>query len=170
MARKYDINDFNARVKRINNPRNNAYYDPELKMHVPKHTSQKEIRQTVKRSKINISKILVSLIIGGVAMMAGQALRIRYLGMTEVTDASIFTDILLSLLVMLTLAALMHHRKMVLRVAQVAGAGLMFVAGHNLMWAYPDKLAIVYSPEYVETVRAQTVPMSLVFRDVTISL
>ena len=35
-ARKMDINDFNARIKNIKNPRNKSYYDQGLEMHVPK--------------------------------------------------------------------------------------------------------------------------------------
>ncbi|MFT7107464.1 MAG: hypothetical protein ACJAVT_001987, partial [Yoonia sp.] len=35
-----DMNDFNARIKSIKNPRNKSYFDPDLGMHVPKRVTR----------------------------------------------------------------------------------------------------------------------------------
>ncbi|WP_342075591.1 hypothetical protein [Yoonia sp. SS1-5] len=162
--------NFNARIKRIKSPSNKAYFDPELQMHVPKHTSQEQIRKDIKAQKFSIIRLLISVLIGVIAVIVGQSLRYRYLEMVEVSNASLFTDILVSLFVVLLLSALLRHRRTTLRAAQLLGAVAMLLGGHNLMWAYPDELAIVYTSEYVQTVRAQTTPMTLVFRDVQIAL
>ncbi len=162
--------EFNARIKRIKSPRNTSYYDPDLQMHVPKHTSQEAIRKNAKARKFSVGKMLISLLIGVVAVMIGQAIRLRYLGMTEPENAVLATDLLLTAFFILMISALMRYRKVSLRLFQVLGAAAMIVAGHNLMWFYPDELAIIYTPDYVAEMRARTEPMSLIFRDLKISL
>lgn len=165
-----DQKDFQRRIKRINNPLNKSYYDPELNMEVPKHTSQKKIRKDAKRRKMSFGKMIVSLLIGVAAIVIAQALRVRYFGLSDVSHTSLFTDLLLGAFFVLLISALMRHRKFVLRASQLAGAAAMLVAGHNLMWAYPQELAVIYSTEYVQTVRARTEPMSLQLHDTTIGL
>jgi hypothetical protein len=162
--------DFSARIKRIESPRNTSYYDPDLKMHVPKHTSQEAIRKSAKARKFSVVKLLVSLLIGVAAVMIGQAIRLRFLGMTEPGNALLATDLLLAAFFMLLISALMRHRKLSLRLCQVVGVAAMIVGGHNLMWFYPNELAIIYTSDYVAQMRAQTEPLSLVFRDMAISL
>lgn len=162
--------NFNARIKRIKSPGNTSYYDPDLKMHIPKKTSQQEIRKNVKARKFSIMKVLACLIIGVVAMMIAQGVRLQYLQMIDASNASLFVDVLLALFCMLLISALLRYRKLWHRFFQFTGAALMFIAGHNLMWAYPNELAIIYTSEYVTQVREQTQPMSLIFRDITISL
>ncbi|MEJ6402172.1 hypothetical protein [Yoonia sp. 2307UL14-13] len=162
--------DFNARIKRIKNPLNKSYYDPELNMDVPKHTSHETIRKDAKRRKMSFGKITVSLLIGALAMVIAQALRVRYLGLSDVSHMTLVTDLLLGAFFLLLMSAMMRHRKFLLRASQMIGAAAMLVAGHNLMWAYPQELAVIYSTEYVQTVRARTAPMSLQLHDTTIGL
>ena len=61
---KQDINDFNARVKRIKNPRNKSYYDPDLGMHIPKRVTRDKIKK-VNDEESFLGKFIVSMIIGG---------------------------------------------------------------------------------------------------------
>ncbi len=165
-----DQKDFQRRIKRINNPRNTSYYDPELNMEVPKHTSQETIRKDAKRRKMSFGKMIVSLLIGATAIIIAQALRVRYLEMTEVSQMTLATDLLFGLFFLLLISALMRHRKGLLRLAQVAGALAMLVGGHNLMWAYPKELAIIYSTEYVQIVQARTQPMTLQLHETAFAL
>jgi len=139
-------------------------------MHVPKRTTHEEIRQNVKANKFSIMKVLACLIIGVVAMMIAQAVRLRYFQMRDPSNASLFVDVLLAVFCVLMMSALFRYRKMWHRGLQLVGAAAMLVAGHNLMWAYPNELAIIYTTDYVTQVREETQPMSLVFRDMTISL
>ena len=102
--------------------------------------------------------------------MIAQALRFRYLGLSEPSNVTLFTDILVTLFIVLTLSAMFRYRKTGYRVAQGLGAAAVLVAGHNLMWYYPDQLAVIYTADYVQIVRDTTSPRTLVFRDMTISL
>ncbi len=164
------IEDFKHRVKRINNPRNMAYFDPDLGMHIPKHVSQDTIRRNAKARKPSFVAFMASLLIGAGALVGAQALRFRYLQMTEISNATLFTDLLLATLFVLTLSGMMRYRMVRYRVAQMAGVVTVLVAGHNLVWYYPDAAAVVYTADYVQIVRETTAPMSLVFRDTTYGL
>ncbi|PUB12777.1 hypothetical protein [Yoonia sediminilitoris] len=157
-----DLNDFKMRVKRIQDPRNNAYFDQELGMHVPKHTTPAEIQKAVKSQRFSVMRLVVSLMVGVAAVMAAQAIRLRYLEMTDAGIGSLFTDLLLTTFFVLLVSALIRHRRPMLRLCQIGGVAAMFVAGHNLMWFYPDQLAVIYTPEHVASVQAETEPMTIV--------
>lgn len=164
-----DLNDFKSRVKRIQDPRNNAYYDQELGMHVPKHTTQVEIQKAVKARKFSVVRLLVSVLIGVFGTIAAQAIRVRYFELVETTQTALFTDLLLALFMVLLLSVLMRHRRVTLRLAQFAGVAAMIFAGHNLMWFYPDQMAVIYTTDYVAQISAETEPMSIVIPSVLVS-
>lgn len=170
MASKQDINDFRKRIKRISSPRNTSYYDPDLGMHIPKHVSHDTIRKNAKARKASFSTWLCSLILGGAGLVAAQALRFRYLGLGEMSNATLVVDAVLALFIIWTLSVLMDYRRRAYRWAQAIGAAVALVAVHNLFWLYPDHLALIYTDDYVQIVRATTVPRSLVFRDLTIEI
>ena len=169
MGQAYDVNDFNARVKRIKSPRNNAYYDPALQMHVPKRTNQKEIRRAVKARRFPPGRVLICIVIGIVAVVIAQGLRVRYLGLVETGSVALFADLLFSLFFLLLIAALTGNRRLPHRLLQLVGATAMIVAGHNLMWFFPEEMAIVYTTEYVALIQEQTEPRTLVLQDYSIS-
>jgi len=160
--------DFKARIKRINNPRNISYFDPELQMHVPKRTSHVAIKRTVKARKFSPSRVILSLLIGVVAVVVAQVLRLRYLGMTEPGNAALLTDLLLTAFFVLLTSAILRHRKPSLRIAQVVGVFAVIVAGHNLMWAYPAEMAVLYTTDYVGVMHTQTAPSTLAFAGLTV--
>lgn len=164
------LDDFNKRVKRIRSPRNNSYYDPDLGMHVPKKVSNEVIRRNAKEKKSWFKGIFWSLVIGALGLMVGQAVRFRYFGLSEPDNVTLFTDLLLALLFVLTMSAGFRYRRMRYRVAQVLGAGAILVAGHNLILYYPDHLALIYSDEYVQIIRETTEPGSLIIPVVAINL
>lgn len=164
------LDDFNKRVKRINHPRNKSYYDPELGIHIPKHVSNEKIRRVAKAKKSWVKAWFWSLLIGAMGLMVAQALRFRGLGLVEAGNTALFIDLLFALFIVLTITGALRYRRLRFRVAQACGAAAVLVAGHNLMWYYPDQLAVIYTPEYVQIVRDTTEPASLVFQDVTIKL
>ncbi|WP_019953737.1 hypothetical protein [Yoonia vestfoldensis] len=159
---KYDVNDFNARIKRIRNPRNNSYFDPELRMHIPKHVSRDKIRKISKQEEPSIlSAVLVSMIIGAIALALGQWVRVTYFGLVEINATTLTLDLVAGFWMVLVLSVLMGHRGFMARMAQVAGLYVMLIAGHNFVWRWPDQMARIYSPAYVEQVKATTLPQSV---------
>ena len=69
-ARKMDINDFNARIKNIKNPRNKSYYDQGLEMHVPKRVSRDKIKSAKNPEDDSVfGMMFVSMIVCAVALM-----------------------------------------------------------------------------------------------------
>lgn len=161
-ATKQDINDFNARVKRIKNPRNNSYYDPDLGMHVPKRVTRDKIKKNEEPSLMGT--MIVSMIIGALALMFAQIVRIRYFGLTDQSDVVFYVEIFVTFWAMILLAALMNRRTISERIAQIAGVAVMMVAGHNLIWRWPDQMAVIYTDAHVEQVMEQTTQHSVVYR------
>ncbi|WP_439154957.1 hypothetical protein [Yoonia sp.] len=164
------LEDFNSRVRRITSARNTSYYDPELGMNIPKRVSQDTIRRNAKAKLPSFRAFFWSLLIGAGALVIAQALRFRVLDLSEPGNVTLFTDLLVALFIVLTVSGALRYRRRRYRLAQGFGVLAALVAGHNLMWYYPDQLAVIYTPEYVQIVRDMTEPGSLIFRDVTINL
>ncbi|PRY80482.1 hypothetical protein CLV80_101336 [Yoonia maritima] len=156
--------DFDARVKRIKNPRNNSYYDPDLQMHIPKKLTRAKIVKPPSKSSQAMSAILVSMVIGGAAMFCAQVVRVRYLGMTGGNSAVTFSDLLIGLWMVLLFSALMKRRQFLGRFGQVVGLCLMLVTGHNLVWKWPDLMGKIYTPEYVAEIKSTTTAGSILFQ------
>lgn len=162
-ARKMDINDFNARVKQIQDPRNKSYYDPDMGMHVPKRVARKRAKRATEEESL-IGTMLVSMILGATALMLAQIFRIRYFGLLEPTTTVLVIEICATVWSLILLTALTNKRRLFERFAQILGVGAMMVAGHNLIWRWPDQMAVAYTPAYVEQVLATTTQHSIVYR------
>lgn len=163
-ATKQDIKDFNARIKRIRNPRNDSYYDPDLGMHIPKRVSREKIRKVRKQEEAFLGPILVSMIIGAVGLMAAQVLRIRYFELPSTSGIVLFLELFLAFWAVITLSALMNRRTTGARLAQAAGVAIMLFAGHNIIWRWPEQMAVIYTQAHVEEVLATTTQHSVVYR------
>ncbi len=163
MAAKQDINDFKARVKRINNPRNNAYYDPDLEMHVPKRVTRDKIKKPKSTEDESfLGPFIVSAVIGAFCLGLAQLVRIRYFGLIETSNVTLAVDLLATVWFLLLLTALIKRKGVLARFSQVVGIGAMLVAGHNLFWRWPEPMATIYTPEYAQYVARTTTPPSIV--------
>jgi hypothetical protein len=161
--RKQDINDFNSRVKRINNPRNKSYYDPDLGMHVPKRVPRDKIKKGKARSEPTfVSLFLVSAVLGAFGYFVGQVIRVRYFPEAEAALTVLALDLVLALWMVAVITALLGKRSLFDRFAQVAGIYAMMVAGHNLIWRWPEPMAAIYTQDYVDSVLASTSELSLI--------
>lgn len=162
-TKKMDINDFNARIKNIQNPRNKSYFDPDLGMHVPKRVKRAPVKRTVEEESI-LGMMLVSMILGAIGLMFAQVVRIRYFGLLEYSTIVLFLEIAMAFWAVIILTVLTKKRTIAERIAQIMGVALMMVAGHNMIWRWPDQLAVVYTPAYVEQVMETTTQQSIVYR------
>lgn len=162
-VRKQDINDFKARLKRIKNPRNKSYYDPDLGMHIPKRVMRDKIKKSTEEESF-LGKFIVSAIIGAIALMFAEVLRIRYFGLTDGSDMVMALELFIAFWAMLLLSAILNRRRLTERFGQFVGIALMLTAGHNLIWRWPDQMAYIYTPEHVELVMEATTQNSIVYR------
>ncbi len=167
-TRKYDINDFNARVKNIKNPRNKSYYDPDLGMHIPKRVTREKITKPQEESFLG--KFIVSMIIGALALLFAQVVRIRYFGLLEQSDVVFYLELFIAFWAMVLFSAMMDRRKITERFAQVAGIAVMLTAGHNLIWRWPEPMAMIYTAEYVDQIMEVTTQHSVVYRGTVFGL
>lgn len=161
--RKQTIDDFNARVSRISNPRNKSYYDPDLGMHVPKRVPRDKIKKaSVKEEPTFLAIFIVSAVVGAFGFMLGQVARVRFIPEADSAVVALTLDLVLGLWVIAILTVLLGKRSIFDRLSQVAGVYAMIIAGHNLIWRWPEQMAMIYSPEYVNQVMASTTELSLI--------
>ncbi len=166
---KHDINDFNARVKRINNPRNNSYFDQDLGMHVPKRVTRAQIKKSAQQTSI-MGTIVVSMIIGALGLMFAQVVRIRYFELVGQSNVVLFVELFVAFWAVVLLSTMINRRTVMERIAQIAGVAVMLVAGHNLIWRWPDPMAMIYTPEHVAEVMETTTQHSIVYRGTVFGL
>lgn len=159
-TRKQDINDFHARLKHIKNPRNKSYFDPNLGVDVPKRVQRRIVRNRNIEDTL-VFALLVSVIFGIACMIFGQIVRVRYLGLADDVGGVLLIDLTVALWAVLVLTAVTDKRWVSERCAQITGVTLMLVAGHNLMWRWPDLMSWIYSPGYVQNVLATTTEYSI---------
>lgn len=160
---KQDINDFNRRIKNINNPRNKSYYDPDLKMHIPKRVSRDKIKKPKVADDENIiGPFIVSGVIGALCLALAQLVRVRFFELIETTPVTIAIDVMAGLWFLLVLTALIKRNSWGARFSQIVGVCAMLAAGHNLFWRWPEQMATIYSPEYAAYIERTTEPPSVV--------
>lgn len=162
-ATKQDISDFNKRIKQISNPRNTSYYDPDLEMHVPKRVKRPQ-KVVNREDETFFGPAFVSMIFGALGLMVGQAVRIRYFGVSEPAGVVMAIEFFVAFWAILLLTALTNKRSIGERLAQIAGVGLMMTAGHNLILRWPDQMAYIYTTEHVQQIEATTSMPSIIYR------
>jgi len=166
---------FQDRIRNIKNPKNSFYLDPETGTFIPKRVSKHQIKQACVKEikKPGIAGITGSLILGALCLMAARYLRWTELGLS---DGSSEADVLLMIdagiagIAVFVLGGLLRHKTARHMAAQAVGIGIMLVTMHNLIWAFPDEFAGIYSRDYVNQVQAITEPQSLYLRGETITL
>lgn len=162
---------FNARIKRIQDPRNTYYVDPETGSFVPKRVSKKDIRSAVAKHKVDISPTFFGLIgavlIGALAVVGARYLRYAYLEIpsgTASVDTLMTIDFGLAAMATFLLGGVINQKSFRHMLAHGTGIVLMIVSMHNLVWQFPDQFGQVFSPAYVAEVQASTAPQTIWFR------
>ena len=167
-----NISTFNARLSRINDPRNQSYRDPETGMRIPKRLSKKIIKtQNAIKRDVGIFGILGSVLLGLLCVMAARYVRFQ---MAEIPDAGTAGQVLMAMdfglaaVLAFILGAVFRHTTGKHMLGQTLGIVAMLMAGHNLVWMFPAEFAQVYSQAYVEQVRTLTAPQSLYLNGATV--
>jgi len=168
MAMTDQLSEFNLRLSRIADPRNKSYYDPELKMNIPKRVSKEYInRKKAKAKQTGVSALLISVVLGAVSLMLSYLISGRFHLLS--LDSPVAIYVVAAILAVL-IGGMMRLKTMPHMGAQFAGVAVMIAGMHNLVWMFPDQFAAIYSPEFVSVVQATTQAGSLTFMGATIIL
>lgn len=164
MHSNQQLESFNARIKRINNPRNTYYVDGETGMKIPKRLSKDVIARKGKKAPPGMFALMMALIVGTLCLMAARLARYTVLEMPETNDTTLVIELTIAAIVAFVVGGMLGQKSLRHMVAHVAGAAIMAVAMHNLVWMFPAEFAAWYSPDYVNHVRTNTAPMSIYLR------
>jgi hypothetical protein len=172
MMNSDQIDSFNARVQRIQNPRNTFYVDPETGMKVPKRVSKKLIKRSSKMAqcKPGMMSLMMGVILGGLCLMVARFASQEIIGSPVADDLTLGLELAAASIIAFIVGGFVSQKSFRHMVAQVAGAAFMAVAMHNLIWMFPDEFAMVYSQSYVDQIRAVTTPNSLYLRGETYTI
>jgi len=163
MAMADQLTDFNSRVVRISKSGNTSYYDPELGMNIPKRVS-KEFINRKKTKQAGGSSIVVSLLLGAVCLMLSYLICLRLDLINH--DAPMLVYGIAGILA-IVLGGMFRLKSLTDMGAQFVGVGAMMVGMHNLIWAFPEPFAVIYSPEFVDIIQATTTANSIAFMGMT---
>lgn len=166
------IDVFQQRLSRITDPRNKTWTDPETGMDIPRRMKRPP---RAKKSELleNLGyplSFVLSFLIGMLAVLGSRYVRWHLLGMSaDGADADVLMMIDGGIAAALgfVLQQVLWMRAPEHVTAQVVGVFAMICVMHNLMWWYPEEMAIVFGPDYVKSVMAYTEPNSLLFRGVS---
>ena len=164
---------FNSRIKRINDPRNTFYLDPETGIKIPKRLSRKIIKtnNSYVEQKAGLGSMLFSVVLGLVCLVLAQYLRFELAGVpnTEIEPSTLTAmDGGLAAILVFIVGGVLKHKSLRHMASQIVGIGIMIVAIHNLVWLFPEEFSQVFSDDYVQQVTQATVPLSLHFNGETL--
>lgn len=167
------LSGFNSRIKKIKDPRNTFYVDPETGTFVPKHVSRKSIKQAAakRRVKASFGGVMMCLLMGITALVAARWVRWEYLAIEEANskaDTLMMIDFGIAALATFVIGGMLGQKTIKHMLAQVAGIAFALVTMHNLVWMLPDQFSLVFGQAYVDQVRATTAPNSIYLGDESI--
>ena len=166
MAMADQLDEFNARVRKINDPRNTSYYDRDMEMHVPKRLSkQLIIKAQVKR--VGLVALICSAGVGAVALLVTQLMSTRFGVFGPEAPMVIYAS---AAILALLIGGFLKMKTVPHMGAQFAGIWVMVAGMHNLVWLFPQAFETLYSAEYVAAIQATTMAGSLLVFGTTYTL
>lgn len=162
MSQQLDI--FNQRIKRIEDPRNIYYRDPETGINVPKRVSKAAVLGLTNGAKPGFFGILLSIALGLICLAAARYGRFNFAEISETAASAhivMLMDFGIAAVLAFVIGGLIRQKTVRHMMSQTMGIAVMAVAMHNLVWMYPAEFAQVYSQAYVDEVRGSTVPNTL---------
>lgn len=149
---------FNARIKRIQNPRFTHYVDPDNGMKIPRRVSRGEIGH---KAAPPLALVTMAVILGAICLMVARYLRMEVINVEPYFPGGLIAEMSLATMAAVTIGGLVKMRSLRTFAAQVAGALVCAVTMHNAVWLAPDQFAAVFSQSYVDQILALTEPMSV---------
>lgn len=156
--------NFNARIKRIKDPKNIYWTDHETGMNIPRRISKGTIIAHNFRKKEGLMPLLMSVVLGVICLMAARYIRFHFAEVPDSgTEAMTLTvmDFGIAAFLAMIVGGIVRLKTFRNVMGQLGGIALMLVAMHNLVWIYPAEFARFYSQDYVDQVMALTAPQSL---------
>ena len=160
---------FNDRIKKIKDPRNTFYVDPETGTFIPKRVSRKSIKKAAAKriEKATFGGIMMCLVMGAAALVAARWVRWEYLAIEETAstaDTLMMIDFGMAAMAVFLIGGVIGQKTFKHMLALTAGIAFALMTMHNLVWWMPDEMATVFGQGYVDQVRSLTEPSSIYLR------
>lgn len=161
------LDTFNARIKRIKNPKKDYVVDPETGIKIPRRVTRDQIG---KKPLPPIALLAMAGILGALCLLVARYLRMEVINVAPYFPDGLVTEMALACMAAVVIGGFMRMRSFWTFGAQVLGALICAVTMHNAVWLAPDTFAMVFSQGYVDQILSITDPMSLHVNGTSITL
>lgn len=161
---EHQLSVFQERIKRIEDPKNTYYRDREAGINIPKRVNKAVVLRKGEAAKPGLMGVLLAVVIGVICLAAARYGRFNLAGIAEAGSSAqvvMLMDVGIAAVIAFVVGGIIKMKSMRHMMAQVAGAAVMAVAMHNLVWEFPAEFAQVYTQAYVDEVRSVTTPNSI---------
>lgn len=159
------IDTFNARIKRIQDPRFTYVVDPESGIKIPRRLTRDQIGR---RPAPPTALLTMAAILGGICLLIVRFVRMEVASAPYVPDMMI--EVAMAGMAAVVIGGLFRMQSFHTVAAQIAGALICAVSMHNAVWIAPDPFAQVFTQSYVDGIKAMTDPMTLYINGVSYAL
>jgi len=152
---------FQARIARINDPRNKSYLDLETGMKIPKRVGRDQVLANGKTPPATITGMLMAMILGALCLIVARYLQITFLDIKPSVPHALLFELGMAAVMAFAIGGFVRQKTFKHMVSHLAGAALAAMTMHNAVWVAPEYFAMVFSQDFVEQILAATDPMSL---------
>lgn len=162
-----NMDQFNARVARIQDPRFKYVVDPESGLKIPRRITRDQVG---KKRSLSVKKTGMAFILGMISLVAARYVQLELIAIEPYYPDAMVAELLIAAMIAFCIGSTFKLGSFRAIIAQWAGAAVCAVSMHNAVWIAPDQFAMILSQSYVDQILALTDPMSLYVNGTSISL
>lgn len=159
MHTSQDINSFQQRIARINDPRFTHVVDPESGMKIPRRLGRDQVGKKSKQQPM--SMMMMAALLGAICLMFARYLRMEVINVGPYFPNGLIAELSMACLAAVVIGGFVRMQNLRLIGLQMVGAAVCAVTMHNAVWVAPDQFATVFSQGYVNAILTQTEPLSI---------
>ena len=158
---------FNARIARIQDPKFKHVIDPESGMKIPRRITRDQVG---KKPKASVKAMSMAFILGMISLVAARYIQLEMMAIQPYYPDAMVAELLIAAMIAFCVGSTFKLRSLRTVIAQWAGAAVCAVTMHNAVWIAPDQFAMILSQGYVDHILTLTDPMSLYVNGTSITL
>ena len=161
------LQGFNARIARIQDPKFKHVVDPESGLKIPRRITRDQVG---KKPKASVMSIMMAFMLGMISLMGARYLQIDLINIQPYFPDAMIAELVLAGGMAFMIGLFMKMRSVRTMIAQLSGAAVCAVTMHNAVWFAPDQFALLFSQGYVDQVMSLTDPLSIYLNGTTYAL
>lgn len=167
MQSQANMDRFNARLARIQDPKFRHVVDPESGLKIPRRITRDQVG---KKPKASVKSMAMAFLLGMIALVGARYIQLEMFTIEPYYPNAMVAELLIAAMIAYSIGSTFKLGAFRTVIAQWAGAAVCAVTMHNAVWIAPDQFAMILSQGYVDHILALTDPMSLYLNGTSITL